>query len=173
MSLPRSTVRGMATGGSDNASSAVNQQERLDAYIAGFVDGEGSFSVSIQRNPSCRVGWQLRPEFHVSQNPERKSVLELIQARFGCGVIRENHSGTRDTSLVLVVRRRTDLVGVVIPFFEAQPLVSSKQQDFLAFARIVRLMHEGLHLTAEGFHELRHAALSMNGGGRYRRIHVM
>ena len=73
---------------SDNLSGAVNQQERLDAYIAGFVDGEGSFSVSIQRNPTCRVGWQLRPEFHVSQNPERRTVLaathdvELVRAAF-------------------------------------------------------------------------------------------
>jgi hypothetical protein len=158
---------------SDKPSGAVNQQERLDAYIAGFVDGEGSFSVSIQRNPSCRVGWQLRPEFHVSQNPERKSVLELIQARLGCGVIRENHSGTRDTSLVFVVRKRTDLVTAVIPFFEAQPLVSSKQEDFRAFARIVRQMEEGMHLSVLGYHELRRAALTMNGGGRYRRIHVV
>ena len=158
---------------SDNLSGAVNQQERLDAYIAGFVDGEGSFSVSIQRNPSCRVGWQLRPEFHVSQNPERKVVLEIIQARLGCGIIRENHSGTRDTSLVLVVRRRTDLALRVVPFFEAHPLMSPKHQDFLAFADIVRRMDEGVHLTTEGFFELRRLALSMNGGGRYRRIHVM
>ena len=158
---------------SDNLPGAVNQQERLDAYIAGFVDGEGSFSVSIQRNQSCRVGWQLLPEFHVSQNPERRLVLDLIQCRLGCGRIRENHRGTRDTSLVLVVRRRTDLVERVIPFFEAQPLVSSKQQDFLVFARIVQRMEEGIHLTTAGFDELRSEALSMNGGGRYRRVHVM
>ena len=157
---------------SDNLPGAVNQQERLDAYIAGFVDGEGSFSVSIQRNPSCRLGWQLVPEFHVSQNPERSSVLELIQCRLGCGRIQENHRGTRDISLVLVVRRRADLVSKVIPFFEANPLVSSKQEDFLTFARIVRSMEEGMHLAAQGFDELRAVALSMNGGGRYRRVNV-
>ena len=50
-----------------------NQQERLDDYLAGYVDGEGSFHVAIQRNPSTRFGWQLVPEFHVSQNPERSS----------------------------------------------------------------------------------------------------
>jgi hypothetical protein len=35
----------------------------LDGYIAGYVDGEGSFSVSVQRNQSCRIGLQLVPEF--------------------------------------------------------------------------------------------------------------
>src|SRR2546427_10838585 len=68
---------------SDNASGAVNQQERLDAYIAGYVDGEGSFHVAVQRNPWTRAGWQLVPEFHVSQSPERRQVLDLIERRLG------------------------------------------------------------------------------------------
>jgi hypothetical protein len=156
---------------SDNATGAVNQQERLDAYIAGYVDGEGSFHVAVQKNPWTRAGWQLVPEFHVSQNPERRQVLDLIQTRLGCGRIRENHRRSSDRSLVFVVRNRSDLLTKVIPFFETQPLLSSKQQDFLAFARIVGAMARGEHLSSEGFRWLREQALSMNGGGRYRRVH--
>jgi hypothetical protein len=156
---------------SDKASGAANQQERLDAYIAGYVDGEGSFHVAIQRNPWTRAGWQLVPEFHVSQKAARRQVLDLIRERLGCGRIQENHRGSADTSLVFVVRRRLDLLERVIPFFEAQPLLSTKQQDFVAFAEIVRAMADGEHLTPEGFRGLRHRAVSMNGGGRYRRIH--
>jgi len=99
-----------------------NQQERLDDYLAGYVDGEGSFHVAIQRNPSTRFGWQLVPEFHVSQNPERASILELLRARLGCGRIRPNaRAGGRDRSLVYVVRNRNDLLTKVIPFFRATP----------------------------------------------------
>ncbi len=156
---------------SDNAPGAANQQERLDAYIAGYVDGEGSFHVAVQRNPDTRVGWQLVPEFHVSQNAERRQVLDLIADRLGCGRIQENHRGSPDTSLVFVVRRRRDLLERVIPFFEAQSLLSTKQQDFLVFADIVRAMDRGEHLSQEGFRRLRARAISMNGGGRYRRIH--
>jgi LAGLIDADG DNA endonuclease family protein len=156
---------------SDNATGAVNQQERLDSYIAGYVDGEGSFHVAVQRNPWTRAKWQLVPEFHVSQNPERRQVLDLIKRRFGCGRIRENHRGSKDTSLVFVVRKRNDLLTRVIPFFETQPLLSSKHQDFLVFAGIVRAMNRGEHLSSEGFESLRRLAVSMNGGGRYRRVH--
>ena len=67
----------------DNAPGAANQQERLDAYLAGFVDEEGSFHVAVQRNPSTRLRLQLVPEFHVSQNPERRTVLDLLQQRLG------------------------------------------------------------------------------------------
>jgi hypothetical protein len=157
---------------SENPIGAVNQQERLDPYIAGYVDGEGTFHVALQRNPTCRLGWQLVPEFHVSQAPERRQVLDLIQERLQCGYIRENHRGSRDTTLVFVVRRRTHLLERVIPFFEAQPLLSTKQEEFLCFARLVRAMAEGKHLDPAGFEALRAQALSMNGGGRYRTIHV-
>src|SRR5688572_11668683 len=156
----------------DNAPGADNQQERLDAYIAGFVDGEGSFHVAVQRNPSTRVGWQLVPEFHVSQNEERRQVLDLIAQRLDCGRIRQNHRGSADTCLVFVVRERKALLTKVIPFFESQPLISTKQRDFETFAQIVRAMAEGEHLSQDGFELLRRKALQMNGGGRYRRVNL-
>jgi hypothetical protein len=101
----------------------------------------------------------------------RAEILYLIRGRLGCGHIRENHRGTRDTTLVYVVRRRFDLLNKVIPFFEAEPLMSGKQQEFVAFACIVRAMQAREHLDAVGFTRLKALALTMNGGGRYRRVH--
>src|ERR671919_3211170 len=75
---------------SDNPIGADNQQERLNDYLAGYVDGEGSFHVAIQKNPSTKFEWQLVPEFHVSQNPERASILQLLKERLGCGRIQAN-----------------------------------------------------------------------------------
>jgi LAGLIDADG endonuclease len=148
---------------------ADNQQERLDGYISGFVDGEGCFAVCVNRNPSCRSGYQLVPEFHVSQNADRAQVLGVIQQRLGgCGYIRSN--GRKDRALVYVVRRRSDLVLHVIPFFEWSPLLSSKQGDFEKFAAIVRAMTLGHHRTSDGFADLLDEALSMNGGGRSRNV---
>jgi hypothetical protein len=148
---------------------ADNQQERLDSYISGYVDGEGCFAVSVNRNPTCRSGYQLVPEFHVSQNGDRAQVLQLIRERFdGCGYIKPN--GRKDRALVYVVRRREDLLGHVIPFFERSPLLSSKQEDFEKFAAIVRSMALGQHRTSGGFSRLLEEALSMNGGGRFRSV---
>ena len=157
---------------SENATGAVNQQERLDAYIAGFVDGEGSFHVALQRNPCTTVGYQLVPEFRVSQDACRKEVLDLIRQRFDCGSLRENHrNSANDNTFVFVVRRRRDLLDKVITFFEANPLMSRKQQEVICFADIVRRMDAGEHLTAEGFERLAAQALQMNGGGKYRRFY--
>jgi hypothetical protein len=140
----------------------------LDGYIAGYVDGEGSFSISVQRNPTCQVGFQLVPEFHVSQNGERAQVLTLIRDRLGCGYIKPN--SRRDRALVLVVRERRALLDAVIPFFERVRLRSAKGEEFERFAWIVREMSTGRHRTPEGFCSLLDVAVSMNGGGRFRKV---
>ena len=153
--------------------SADHQQERPDEglcqYVAGFVDGEGSFHVAFQRSRFTRVGLQVIPEFHVSQNPERAEVLTLIQRMLGCGYIKANHPGSvRDHSVVFVVRNRRDLVERVVPFFEQFPLRSSKQLEFQTFAVIVRSMERGEHLTKTGMTRILRQAFAMNSG-RYRK----
>jgi hypothetical protein len=147
---------------------ADDQQERLDGYIAGYVDGEGSFSVTVNRNSSSRLKLQLIPEFHVSQNGDRREVLDMIQRRLGCGYIKRN--GRKDQVMVFVARRRQDLLTRVIPFFERCPLISSKQSEFETFARVVKAMAVGDHLGELGFSQLLELGLSMNGRGRFRQV---
>ena len=159
------------TGGEHGNAPPDNQQERLGDYLAGYVDGEGSFHVAVQRNPSTRYGWQLVPEFHVSQNSERASVLTMLQRHLGCGRIRANAApSSRDRALVFVVRKREDLLKKVIPFFESHPILSEKRLEFETFAQVVRAMDRGEHLSDEGFRRLLELSLGMNGGGRYRRL---
>ena len=142
---------------------------QIGYYLAGFVDGEGSFSISVNRNSSCRSGYQLVPELHVSQNGDRAQVLELLRERLGgCGYIKPN--GKKARAVVYVVRKREDLLDRVIPFFEGSPLLSSKQEEFLKFATVVRGMAQGRHRTATGFRDLLGIALSMNGNGRFRKV---
>ncbi len=147
---------------------ADDQQERLDGYIAGYVDGEGSFSVTVNRNPTSRFKCQLVPEFHVSQNGDRREVLDLIRKRMNCGYIKRN--GRKDRVMVFVVRRRQDLLTKVIPFFERITLISSKQLEFETFAKVVRAMALGKHLGENGFSQVLELGLSMNGHGRYRQV---
>ena len=75
--------------------SADNQQERPDVwlgyYISGFVDGEGSFHVAVQKSKNVKLGIQVMPEFHVSQNANRTVILEIIKKILGCGYIKPTH----------------------------------------------------------------------------------
>lgn len=140
-------------------------------YIAGFVDGEGSFHVAFQKSADVRLGWQVIPEFHLNQNAENRRVLEEIQARLGCGVIKDNHRGREnDRTVVLVVRNRQDLHEKVIDFFDRYPLHTQKKHDFATFKTIVAMMMQDLHLTHEGFSEIVKQAYSMNAQGCRRKV---
>jgi hypothetical protein len=55
----------------------------------------------------------------------------------------------------------------ILPFFECHPLVV-KQDDFLAFAAIVRLVRDKRHFTASGFEEAVRLAYGMNFAGKQR-----
>ena len=139
-------------------------------YIAGFVDGEGSFHIAFQKRPDLRFGWQAVPEFHVSQNFTSREVLEGIQNVLQCGYIKANDAaGKRDKTLVYVVRDRKDLLEKVIPFFERFPLQTAKRKDFESFRLVVQMMQANEHLKIEGFKKIVAFAFAMNANGCYRK----
>jgi hypothetical protein len=140
-------------------------REFLSAYISGYVDGEGCFTVSISPRASLRVGWEVRPSFSVSQNGDRAEVLHALQAHFGCGSIRPDRS---DRTLKWETRRLKDLLERVIPHFETFPLLSGKRLDFERFAGVCRLMAAGAHRNRDGLTEIVELARTMNPSGRRR-----
>jgi hypothetical protein len=97
---------------SNNASSADNQQERLKMsnWILGFVDGEGCFSVSIFKNRTSKSGFQVMPEFVVTQGQKSLSVLQEIKDFFQCGSIFVNrrHDNHKENIYRFCVRSLTD-----------------------------------------------------------------
>ena len=159
---------------SENVSGADNQQGRPQGlltpdYLAGFVDGEGCFSVSIRPHPTVRYGnrWHVAPCFQVYQHRSNIEVLEMVREHFGCGRI-TSKSGSVNV-MTFAVYSRKDLVAVVIPFFERHPLLSGKQRDFEKFREIVFAMQREEHRTKEGFRRIVELAFSMNQRGKGRR----
>lgn len=139
-------------------------------YIAGFVDGEGSFHVAFQKRIDVTLKWQAIPEFRINQHASSKYVLEGIQKHLACGNIKVNHRLREDDhTYVLVVRNRKDLLNQVIPFFERYPLHTQKKNDLAIFQKVVKLMDQQAHLTPDGFTKIVHLAYSMNASGYRRR----
>ena len=118
--------------GSDNPSGADNQQERpsssnwldripqdLGNWVAGFVDGEGSFNVPIRRERDRGLPWRVSLSFNVSQvGPE---LPELLRSTFGLGTVRGRGDGvfyfevTRPTALVERVFRSSSAFHCAAP----------------------------------------------------------
>ena len=143
---------------SNKPSSADNQQVSKkinDDYFAGFVDGEGCFYVGFSKRKDLPIPWQIITEFHVSQNPGSRNVLEAFQDRLSCGYLKPNHAkSVSDKSWILIVKNRHDLRKKVIPFFEKHSLYTAKQQDFLIFKKVLEIIERKRHLIKDGFLEI-------------------
>ena len=70
-----------------------------------------------------------------------------------CGQIIENrrNDNHRHPLLRFSVKRRSELTSVIVPLFEQHPLITAKRADFVAFASVLRMMEEGVHLTGTGY----------------------
>lgn len=157
---------------SKTAIGADNQQERLETHwVVGFVDGEGCFSVSCNRNSTTKLGYQIFPEFVVTQGARSLNVLEGIRNFFGCGNIfinrrKDNH---REPIYRYCVRSMDDLEKKIIPFFEKHRLRTAKRNDFELFRKAVGMMREGLHLQEKGMVKILLLKSRMNRKKKVRR----
>ncbi len=162
---------------SKNDARADNQQERIAKFIGwivGFVDGEGCFSIGFIRQQDrkektrtrrgYRTGYQVFHEFAVTQGVSSLSALQEIQNFFGVGKIYINtrYDNHNEHLYRYVVRKRDDLVNVIIPFFTKNKLRTKKKGDFGKFVQCVKYVQRNKHLTLEGIAEIAMLAQQMN-----------
>ena len=162
--------------GSENPSGADNQQERpcssnwldripndLGNWVAGFVDGEGSFNVPIRRERDRGLPWRVSLSFNVSQIGVEAP--ELLRRTFGVGTVR----GRRDGVFYFEVTKPLDLEARVFPFFDRFELRSPKAKDLAVFRTITELVLSGRHLSPAGVEQALILRAPMNRGGKRRR----
>ena len=92
-----------------------------------------------------------------------REVLHLIMEKWNCGSIRPDRS---DQTIKFEVRNLGDLLSTVIPHFRANPLMSSKQNDFNKFAGVCELMSEVRHREIDGFEKIVRLSMEMNPSGK-------
>ena len=152
---------------SKKAFSADNQQERQDYYfgwVVGFVDGEGYFSVGVFRNRILKNGWQVFPEFVVTQGEKSLFALEELQKFFGCGkiFINKRYDNHREPLYRYCVRSTKDVREKIIPFFKKYPLRTAKRNDFGRFVKIISMMEQKIHLSKAGMKKIAKIVEQMN-----------
>ena len=146
--------------------SADNQQERskIEAWILGFTDGEGCFSVSFIKNKTTKTGWQIFPEFVITQGAKSLPALEIIKDYFGCGrlFINKRYDNHREHLYRYCVRSITELENIIVPFFEVNRLKTYKKNDFQIFSEIVSLMSKRVHMKKMGMKKIAKLVEKMN-----------
>ena len=128
-------------------------------WITGFTDGEGCFTISINRNPKLKIGWRIKQFFKISLHKKDKALLEYIQNYLGVGNIIKHGP----QSIQFQVQSVEDLK-VIINHFDKYPLITQKRADYELFKQAVELMEQKEHLTPEGLAKIVALKASMNTG---------
>lgn len=151
---------------SNKVFSADNQQERLEieSWIVGFTDGEGCFSVSLLKNKTSKTGWQVFPEFVITQGKRSLPALEIFQKYFKVGKIYENkrYDNHKEHLYKYCVRSVKELQNKIIPFFKSNNLKTAKSKDFQIFSEIVYMIENGEHLNFQGLNKIAKKIEKMN-----------
>jgi len=119
-------------------------------YLAGFIDGEGCFSITINNRKKPRKGNYVRLLFEVELREDDKKILDKIQRTLDCGYIyRLNYSKYEKwlPHYKLKVSNFSDIYNKVIPFFKKYPLQGKKKENFRVFCEAANLIKEKKHLN--------------------------
>lgn len=139
-------------------------REQQCSFLAGFVDGEGSFNVSFAKQAASKAGWAILTKFQIYQHEDHRELLRLLGEVLGAGRI-DKKSGSDVMSLT--VDNRHALQEIIIPFFKRHPL-ATKADAFEKFAIIIDMLLKKEHLARRGFETIVRLAHSMNARGRFR-----
>ena len=133
------------------------QKEKLNPhYVTGFIDGEGSFSISIGRHKTLKRGYEIRPEFEIEVRKDDQEILERVCVTIGAGRIYDlsyerygwfPHAKYKITSI-------WDMKEYLFPFLDKYQPQAKKGKSYKLFRQIVLMVCDKQHLSDKGFEKI-------------------
>lgn len=140
--------------------------KNLRYFLAGFIDGEGSFNISFAYFSELRSKIKVNPKFQVYQHQDHREMLEIVKDTFKIGRIDKKWGSNVLAFTVDGVQNNREKI---VPFFEKYPL-ATKQEDFEKFKKILDILaNKEWYLRKDTLLEIIDIAYSMNKNGKQRK----
>jgi len=134
-------------------------------YISGFIDGEGSFNVTISKDKKRSNNYRIICEMHITQNERSVRVLEEIKEYLKCGIVKTDNKLTK--TMKYQISSIIDIKEILIPYLEEYPLLTSKYLNYQTFKEVIEIMYKKEHLTKEGVEKIKGLVRKMNNKRTY------
>ena len=128
---------------------------------SGLIDGEGSFSVIVDRNKTRILGWRVQLKFQIGLHTKDLNLLYLLQQYLGN--IGSIHLARNREIVNYSIDSNEDLNKLIV-HLEKYPLLTQKAADLLLFKQAVKLVNNKAHLSVEGLNQIVNIKASMNLG---------
>ena len=141
--------------------STYNSTTISAGLLSGLIDGEGSFSIIIDRNITRKLAWRVQLKFQIGLHTKDLNLLYLLQQYLG-GIGSIHLAKNRE-----IVNYSIDSIeglNKLIFHLEKYPLLTQKAADLILFKEAVKLVNNKAHLTVQGLNEIINIKASMNLG---------
>lgn len=115
-------------------------------WLSGFVAGDGSFMIIISKNKNCLTGFQISTVFNLATGARDFELIKKIQLFLNCGKVYRT-----DKEIRIVIRKFSDIFGIIMPYFKKYPLNNYKELQFNEWCKVVNMLKNKEHLTIKGF----------------------
>lgn len=129
--------------------------------ITGFTMGEGCFCIVIKNSITNKTKLQVEPKFTIGLKLTDKKILYEIKNMLGVGKVYE-----RKNIVTYQVKKLSDLLEVIIPFFDRYSLTNIKYIDFQYFKIICYKLMAGEGKEIRGVKKILSIREVMNESGR-------
>ena len=103
-----------------------NFSSTIGAYLAGFLDGDGSIYVRMKPNHTYRYGFQVAPYVVLFQSNQDRKNFEKICSIIGFGILRERKDGILEYSI-----NRTDNLKSFLASVKPFLILKKKQAELM------------------------------------------
>lgn len=134
--------------------------EDLNPYwVSGFICAEGCFNVVLYKNDKLKAGYAAALRFILTQNNRDSELISVIRDFFESGKIR---GSDRDNTVELRITEFQALKTTLVPFLDKYSLMGAKTLEYNDFKLILKLMENKIHLTKEGYDQIKVIKDGMN-----------
>ena len=126
----------------------------VDSYwVAGFTSGDGSFHVKTSSSSTNKSGYRVQLRFSIGLNIREKELILGIVKFFNLDN-KSKYVYFTENSVSLQITNFTDIINIIIPFFEEYSIQGLKRLDFIDFKTVADLMANKEHLTPSGLDKI-------------------
>lgn len=146
-------------------------------WLVGFTDGEGTFSVEVNKKDDMTAGYQVQISYIITQHGRDLNLLEKIaslaspvkQPRLksyfdNAGEIKLSRGKNGGNVYQYRLRHIEKIRKYIIPLFSNYQLQTLKRLDFEDFKLVAELIEKKEHLTQEGIEKIKQIKQGMNRG---------
>jgi LAGLIDADG endonuclease len=131
-------------------------------WVAGFTSGDGSFNIKTTKSRLGKVQLRYAINLHIR---EKDVIVGLFKYLYKYKNLKEENTKYiyyTETSVAIQIVKFSDIINIIIPFFDKYSLQGQKRLDYNDFKKVSEILSRKEHLNKEGYNEILRIKKGMN-----------